>query len=191
MLRPGQHGAGRFTNANEDQIQTEIVGGVRVENSKPLGVKRKRRGAVKAPTATAAKKTGNTTTTITKFTVDVSDNSDEEPVMASPVPRHREDSGLFVGEDEDEGPIDTGVKVSNEKVGVQSKTLGNMRQDRFASDGPSRGVNVVNGGGQAQVTNGEEVIPAAEEVFDEDDIEGIVDAEEVENVEEDGIAGDL
>ncbi|KAL8906890.1 MAG: hypothetical protein Q9207_001745 [Kuettlingeria erythrocarpa] len=189
-LRPGQQGAGRFTNANEDQIQTEIVGGVRVENSKPLGVKRKRRGAVKAPTATAAKKPANTTTTITKFTVDVSDNSDEETVLASPVARNGDANGLFVGEDEDEGPVDTGVRVSNEKTGVQNKTLGNMRQDRFASDGPSRGVNVVNGG-QAQVTNGEEVIPAAEEVFDEDDVEATLDAEEVENVEEDGIAGDL
>ncbi|KAL8762727.1 MAG: hypothetical protein Q9184_001321 [Pyrenodesmia sp. 2 TL-2023] len=184
-LRPGQQGT-KFINANDDQIQTEIVGGVRVENSKPLGVKRKRRGPVKVATAAvAAKKLASTTTTMTKFTVDTSDNSDEETVMASPVTRNGDANGLFVGEDEDEGPVDTGVKVSNEKMGVQSRVLGNMRQDRFASDGPSRGVNV----SQVQVTNGEEVVPDAEEVFDEDDEEGVLDREQVgEELEDDGAA---
>lgn len=181
-LRPGQS---KYINANDDsQLPTEIVGGVRVENSKPLGVVRRRRARIRAPTAAAAKKPS---TTMTKITVDVSDNSDEDTEMVSSVTR--EASALFVdSNEEDGGPVNPGVKISNGKTGVEGNgrtpgLSGKMRHDVFM-DGPERGVTVAPVAGKARVTNGDMDISegVVEEVVKEvDDDEVIGDAEVVDD----------
>ncbi|KAL8717276.1 MAG: hypothetical protein Q9225_005463 [Loekoesia sp. 1 TL-2023] len=143
------------------ELPTEVVGGVRVENSKPIDVRRRRR-TVKAPTAREARRRptagGKNKSAAVNNNADVS--SDEDTEMAS-----REASTLFVGADEEEeGPRDTGVRVRNEGKEKQGRVPGNMRFDRDGDVGLERGVNVIEDAGSSIV---EEV---GEEVVEEDEV---------------------
>ncbi|KAL9003805.1 MAG: hypothetical protein Q9188_003347 [Gyalolechia gomerana] len=163
----------RNPNVNNNQNQnvelpTEVVGGVRVENSKPLNPRRRRRVAIKAPTArqarnknTAGSGGGNKHKkgTAARNAVDISSDEDTEMNLGG---LSRESTTLFVDAEEapDLGPVDTGVRVRNEG---KKRGPGGMRFDP-EDVVVERGVNAIEGvkGGDSENGNG-----VVEEVEDE------------------------
>ncbi|KAI4128303.1 MAG: hypothetical protein LQ338_002802 [Usnochroma carphineum] len=166
-VRPNSHKSA----SDNCQLPTEIVGGVRVENSKPLDVRRRRRGPVKVSTAAKA---GKPFAAKSKTTSDVLDNSDIDTENGEREPTTREPSSLFVGEGEDFGPVDTGVRVSNDRRIPRGSSFGNMRHDGFMDvDG---GVHVAN---EARATG----TTVVNDVIEDDAIVGNI--EDLDDVEDD------
>ncbi|KAL8833014.1 MAG: hypothetical protein Q9170_004576 [Blastenia crenularia] len=114
------NGLQKYNKVSLDRA-TEIVGGVKVENSKPINVRRRHR-ARKAPTASQAR-----TSTRARKRKERGDGSSDEDTELLSREATREVSALVVDDDEDEGPRETGVRVRNEKKG---KVLGGMRVDK-------------------------------------------------------------
>lgn len=132
----------------------EVVGGVRVENSKPLNPRRRRRVAIKAPTARQAKtpsapatraganKNKRPATLSTSINVISSDSDDSDTPMRGGGDGDggvsREGTTVYVDADEEPyfGPADTGVRVSNEG---RSKGPGGMRVDNLDGEIPVAG----------------------------------------------------
>lgn len=140
--------ANPYSNGKQNsEPPIEVVGGVRVENSKPLNPRRRRRVAIKAPTASQAKcsspyttatragqssKSKRPATRSTSVNIISSDSEESDIVMGNGrcggEDGSRENSTtVYVDEDEvDFGPVDTGVRVMNEG---RKKGPGGMRID--------------------------------------------------------------
>lgn len=82
----------------------------------------------------------------------------------------REASTLFVEVEEEDGPRDTGVRVSNEGRGRQGRVPGNMRYDKGMDMELDRGFNVIKDAVEGHSSMVEEVMEEDEIV---DNAEGI------------------
>lgn len=177
-LRPHHHlAARRLPLTEEAHVPTEVVGGVRVENSKPLDVVRRKRwvpGPKNAPVANTAKKSGASSKTkgkadaTTTNTANTANGGGTTPEVEDSGDTDMDDEeGFLFFEDDNNAPLDTGVRVSGER-GPREKGKGNMRRDYCVVDaatgtggsdhGMARGVvvveEVVGGGGAGKEVRG-------------------------------------
>ncbi|KAL8978913.1 MAG: hypothetical protein Q9177_006275 [Variospora cf. flavescens] len=157
-------------------VPTEVVGGVRVENSKPLGVKKRKRWVPGPKNAPVVNKAGAKTKTTKKDSTPAAasasvadgteDDSDEEMVDGATTTRDNEAEPRLFANDDDDDKLDTGVKVTGLP---ERKVKGNMRSDDVRDLMPERtwgnaGFAAVNvEGGVVEEEEGEEVMGRMEE----------------------------